>query len=255
MAQDSKIAWCDHTFNAAWGCEKISPGCTNCYADALSDRYGFDVWGPGKARRTFGEKHWKEPLAWNRAAERAGLRARVFCSSMTDVFLDDPTIEAERGKLWPLIRATPSLNWLLLTKRSDRIAACLPADWGPHGYSNVWLGVSVEGAEYAYRADQLRAVPAAVRFVSYEPALGPLAHALDLSGIDWLIVGGESGPRHRPMEHQWARDVKAACEAAGVAFFFKQSSAYRPDSGIELDGAVLRAYPSVRRVALPVLGD
>lgn len=251
MAEKTAIAWTDHTFNLAWGCVKISPGCAHCYADDLAARYGHDVWGPGKARRTFGAKHWAEPLAWQRKAAAEGVRRRVFCSSMCDNFEDHPTIAAELAKLWPLIRATPDLDWQLLTKRADRIAACLPADWG-EGYPNVWLGVSIENADYTWRADRLRAVPAAVRFVSYEPALGPLAQALDLSGLDWVIYGGESGPSHRPEDKQWARDMRDACRGAGVAFFHKQSAARFTEQGVRLDGELIREYPAARRALLPL---
>jgi protein gp37 len=160
---------------------------------------------------------------------------------MCDVFEDHPTIDREREKLWPLIRQTPALDWLLLTKRADRIAACLPDDWC-WGYPNAWLGVTVENADYTWRADLLREIPAAVRFVSYEPALGPLD--LDLTDIDWLIYGGESGPKHRQDNPAWARSMRDQCAAAGTAFFFKQSSALRPGQGIELDGEIVRAFPS-----------
>ena len=258
MGAETGIAWTDHTFNIAWGCQKVSPGCTHCYAEGLSTRYGHGVWGPNKPRRTFGPKHWVEPIAWNRAAERpepprtpafmpggipprmnAGARnecggsvrrrGRVFCSSMCDIFEDHPTIERELGKLWPLIRATPSLDWQLLTKRAERIAECLPADWGG-GYPNVWLGVSIETREYEWRVQLLRRVPARVRFVSYEPALGPI-DGIDLTGIDWLIYGGESGAGFRPDDERWAEGIREQCRREGVAFFFKQRAARFPGTG------------------------
>lgn len=251
MAEKTLIAWTHHTWNLAWGCTKISPGCKNCYADTLSGRYGFDVWGPQAPRRTFGAKHWAEPFKWNRQAKAAGERHRVFCSSMCDNFEDHPTITAERAKLWPLIRQTPWLDWQLLTKRAERIKDNLPSDWD-QGYPNVWLGVSIENNDYVSRADHLHTIPAVVRFVSYEPALGPL-DKLNLEGIDWLIYGGESGPGHRPENKQWARDIMARCEVAGTAFFHKQSAGPRTEMGIELDGQIVRNYPEPRRVELPVL--
>lgn len=156
----------------------------------------------------------------------------VFSSSMCDIFEDHPTIEAERAKLWALIRATPNLHWQLLTKRADRIAENLPADWGT-GYPNVWLGVSISEAKGIWRADYLRSIP----------ALGPIAEVLDLTGIEWLIFGGESGPGFRPMDVQWARDIRVKCRESGTAFFFKQSAAYRTEMGIELDGQIVRAFP------------
>lgn len=243
VAEKTIIAWTDHTWNLAWGCWKISPGCANCYADKLSDRYGFDVWGKDATRRTFGQKHWAEPLKWNRQAEAEGRRHRVFCSSMTDWALDDPTIDGERAKLWSLVRQTPWLDWQLLTKRSGRIAGCLPNDWDD-GYDNVWLGVSVENQKHGLpRVDDLRSIPAVVRFLSVEPLLEDLG-AINLSGIDWVIVGGESGPGFRPMNHAWVRSIRSQCDEHGVAFFFKQSAAYRTEMGITLDGAVVRAYPT-----------
>lgn len=250
MADKTLIAWTDHTFNIAWGCTKISPGCAHCYADTLSRRFGWDVWGPQAARRTFAEKHWKHPLHWNEAASKAGIRRRVFCSSMCDVFEDHPTIDAERAKLWEVIRQTPWLDWQLLTKRADRIAVNLPADWGT-GYPNVWLGVSIESNEYVDRADHLRVIPAVVRFISYEPALGPLPD-LSLTGIDWVIYGGESGPGYREHDLAWPREMRERCESAGVSFFYKQSSAIRTEMGIELDGEVVRNYPPKR--GLEVVG-
>lgn len=245
MSSNTIIAWTDHTFNVAWGCTKVSPGCKNCYADTLAERYGHSVWGRRNPRRTFGTRHWREPLEWNTEAARAGVPQRVFCSSMCDIFEDHPTIIGEMRKLWPLIRATPMLHWQLLTKRAEGIATCLPDDWGA-GYRNVWLGVSIENADYASRADHLRAIPAAVRFVSYEPALGPLAGALNLDGIGWIIYGGESGPGYRPHDPQWARDMLAACRARGIPFFYKQSAAPRTEMGITLDGRTIREWPGVR---------
>lgn len=244
MSVKTIIAWTDHTFNIAWGCKKISPGCKNCYADTLSRRYGWDVWGPGKNRRTFGDKRWAEPLKWNADAKKAGKINRVFCSSMCDYMEDHPVIENERAKLWPLIRKTPWLHWQLLTKRAERIASNLPDDWG-EGYPNVWLGVSVENIDYAWRVDELRSIPAGVRFISYEPALGPL-NDLDLSGIDWVIFGGESGPGFRAADLQWSRDMRDKCQHEGVAYFHKQSSHFFTERGTTLDGETVRHYPAPR---------
>lgn len=248
MSEKTIIAWTNHTWNIAWGCTKVSPGCKNCYAEGLSERYGHSVWGPGAPRRIFGEKHWSEPLKWNRDAAKAGERRRVFSSSMCDYMEDNPQIETERAKLWPLIRATPWLDWQLLTKRADRIADNLPADWG-EGYPNVWLGVSIENNDYVWRADCLREIPSVVRFVSYEPALGPLDQ-LNLSGLHWIIYGGESGAHFRPEDKQWARDMRDRCKAEGIAFFHKQSASRFTERGIELDGEIVREYPEYRRVAL-----
>lgn len=242
--KDSNIAWTDHTFNPIWGCTKVSPGCANCYAESLAGRFGFNCWGPHADRRTFGDKHWAEPLEWNKTAADDGQRRRVFCGSMCDWAEENPYASAARPRLVALMRATPHLDWLLLTKRADRIATLLPFNWGD-GWPNVWLGVTVENNDYIWRADHLRKIPAVVRFISYEPALGPVPD-LNLSGIDWLICGGESGPNYRPMRHEWARLALAKARAAGTAFFFKQSSGLRSGQGIELDGQVIREFPKVR---------
>lgn len=257
MAEKTEISWTDATFNIAWGCQKVSPACEHCYAETWARRYGVG-WGPKAERRTFGEKHWQEPLKWNRKAEREGRRLRVFCSSMCDVFEDHETVAGELVKLWPLIRSTPNLDWLLLTKRAERIKECLPDDWGA-GYLNVWLGVTAENQEWAdKRIPHLLNVPAAVRFVSCEPLLGrldlrhlryrvcaddspiqPVGGCVEdydaLKGeaiigrvgyncgrLSWVIVGGESGPHARPMNPAWARSLRDQCVAAGVAFHFKQ---------------------------------
>jgi protein gp37 len=253
MGEKTLIAWTDRTFNIAWGCTKIDPGCANCYADTLSSRYGHDVWGPSKPRRTFGNNHWLEPKEWEIVAASGkpgvlgpGKPHLVFSSSMCDVFEDHPTITQERDKLWPLIRATPHLHWQLLTKRADRILANLPEDWGADGYPNVWLGVSISEPKGCWRADCLRRIPAKVHFVSYEPALAAIHNDLDLGGIEWVIQGGESGPGYRKMDVQWARDMRAACERADVAYFFKQSAAPRTEMGTTLDGETVRAFPEVK---------
>ncbi|MCA9223333.1 MAG: DUF5131 family protein, partial [Planctomycetales bacterium] len=207
------------------------------------------VWGKDAPRRTFGDNHWKQPAKWNRQAHREGRRHKVFCSSMTDVFLDDRVIAAELAKLWPVIRSTPWLDWQLLTKRPERIAGSLPDDWD-QGFPNVWLGTSIESNDYASRADHLRNIPAVVRFISYEPALGPL-DKLNLAGLDWIIYGGESGngsKNYRPEDKQWARDMHFRCSAGGVAFFHKQSAGIRTETGIELDGKIVRHFPIPRRV-------
>ncbi len=217
MSANSKIEWTDHTFNVAWGCVKASPGCDNCYADRDARRYGFQIWGPGADRRTFGEKYWAQPLKWNAEAIKAGVRRRVFCSSMTDLFLNDATIDAEREKLWPLIERTPNLDWQLLTKHPERFKSQLPATLP----ANAWLGVSIETADYAWRADMLREASAAVRFLSLEPLLGHIP-AIIMRDMDWVICGGESGPGARPMHPAWAESIRDDCQAMGIPFLFKQ---------------------------------
>lgn len=140
--KDSKISWTHHTFNLAWGCDEVSPECANCYARVFSQRLGKNLWGKEKPREVLSHSYWKQPLKWDREARKAGERHRVFCSSMADVFEDHPTITWQRQRLWEMIRQTQNLDWLLLTKRAERIEGSLPADWG-QGYANVWLGVTV----------------------------------------------------------------------------------------------------------------
>lgn len=244
MSDATIIAWTFHTFNPWMGCRKISPGCNHCYAERLTrDRMGLHVWGNGD-RQITSRANWRKPVQWNREAQAEGVCRKVFCGSLCDWAEDNPSLLAARGSLWDLILATPWLDWQLLTKRADRIAECLPTDWAD-GYANVWLGTSIESDNYTWRADRLREIPAVVRFISYEPALGPLT-SLDLSGIDWLIVGGESGPNYRPFDHQWARDLRDRCRVSGTAFFFKQSAAPRTEMGTELDGEIVREYPRPR---------
>lgn len=218
----SKIAWTTHTFNIGWGCKEVSPGCANCYGASMSKRWGLDVWGEGKPRRTFDNRYWAKPIKWNREAAQLGTRVQVFCSSMCDIFEDHPTIEAERAKLWPLVRATPWLDWLILTKRPERIAQNLPTDWG-NGWPNVWLGVTAENqAMTDLRIPILMSVRAAIRFVSYEPALERVNFHLGQYPVDWLIVGGETGGGARPFDMSWAEDAVRQCQAANVACFVKQ---------------------------------
>lgn len=256
MAEKSIIAWTNNTFNPWMGCTKVSDGCKNCYAETLTkNRMGLSLWGKNGTRQVTSAANWKKPLQWNKEAEKNGERTRVFCASLCDVFEDHPVANATRPKLWELIRKCTWLDWQLLTKRPERIEANLPADWNKtsfNGWPHVWLGTSIEDMRVAHRADILRKIPATVRFISYEPALGPL-NDLDLTGLDWVLYGGESGSGYRAEDKQWARDMKAKCEAIGTcAFFHKQSAAYRTEIGIELDGEIVRNYPT-RRVPLELL--
>lgn len=223
MGETTSIAWTDATFNPVWGCVKVAPECANCYAETFDKRTGGGHWGPIAPRRQFGDKHWNEPLKWERESARLGVRSRVFCGSMCDVFEEHPEVDATRPRLWNLIRETPHLNWLLLTKRPERIAANLPALWGEYGWRNVWLGTSVGHPDSAYRAQVLSGIPCRVRFVSAEPLIAPVLLPHDvLTRLDWLIVGGESGPRARPMDVEWARALREQAHRAGVWFFMKQ---------------------------------
>ncbi len=175
MAEKSKIEWTHATFNPWWGCTKVSPACTHCYAERDSARFAPGLWGPEAPRRMFGIKHWNEPLRWNRAAEKSGQPFRVFCASMADVCEDRIDVAEARRDLVFLIEKTPALTWLLLSKRPENFNRFFGAFWKDKWPKNVWAMTTVENQEWAdKRLPQLLKVPAAVRGVSYEPALGPV---------------------------------------------------------------------------------
>lgn len=242
MGADSAISWTHHTFNPWWGCEKISPGCARCYAEAFAKRTGHDVWGGGGKRRFFGDKHWDEPRKWNEAARAAAERRRVFCASMADVFEAHSALTPHRERLWRLIETTPHLDWLLLTKRPENVSGMVP--WRGRWPINVWLGVTAEDRAHGIpRVGKLRNIEGpAVRFLSVEPLLEDLGWVV-LRGIDWVIVGGESGPGFRPMDPTWARAIRDQCRASGTPFFFKQSSGIRAGTGDALDGERIQEFP------------
>lgn len=229
MAEITGIGWTDHTFNIAWGCEKVSVGCVNCYAERDSYRYGFDIWGPNKPRRTFGDKHWQEPRKWNQLAEAEGRKHRVFCSSMCDIFEDHPTIQAELKKLWPLIKETPMLEWQLLTKRPERILQSLPSDWPNLIYKHVLLGTSAENQEWWNKRVPILidACPAKRCFVSAEPLIGPIDPGVYTGVVDWVIIGGESGKNTRG-KTEWIVSLARKCVEAGTPVFVKQDSGLTP---------------------------
>jgi protein gp37 len=233
MGKNSKIEWTDHTFNPWWGCTKVSEACKNCYAEAWSKRVGQKVWGPKADRRFFGEKHWLEPIKWNADARTDHRRRRVFCASMADVFEDRRELDPWRHKLWDLIEITPHLDWLLLTKRPELVTKSVR--WEVNWPTNVWLGTTIEDQESAVsRLPHLSRVPAAVRFISAEPLLGPLDIRSWLeTTIDWVITGGESGPKARPSSPSWFRELLNQCVAADVPFHFKQWGDWGP--GHKLD--------------------
>jgi len=252
----SKIAWTDYTFNPWTGCTKISPGCQHCYAETLSKRFGDNVWGAVVSRQRTSAAYWRQPHKWNRQAAaklaETGQATRVFCGSMCDWAEErDGEYGRQLGEwredLFDVVRQTPRLTWMLLTKRADRIAALLPDDWG-EGWPNVWLGVSIENLDQVYRVFELKQLEAAVRFVSYEPALGSL-RCMSLARIDWVIYGGESGAHYRSHQLDWARQMRDACRRYGVAFFFKQGPGPRPGMYDELDGEQIKQFPTPRVLA------
>lgn len=251
MARDSAIEWTDHTFNPWWGCAAVSSACDHCYAESLAKRFGHRTWGAKAPRRFFGDAHWSEPLAWNAAASRLGHRARVFCASMADVFENRSELDPHRNRLWSLIRATPALDWLLLTKRPQLISSRLPADWGV-GYPNVWLGTTTENqVEADRRLPHLMKISAALKFVSAEPLLSSVNLSSWLSGpsaqgLGWVIAGGESGAKARPSDPAWFRALRDQCLAAGVPFHFKQWGNWAPSA----EGTTIRQKKSIAGRAL-----
>jgi protein gp37 len=253
MSQQSAIEWTEATWNPVTGCDRISPGCDNCYALTLAarlkrmgqPRYQRDgdprTSGPGFGL-TLHEDKLDEPLRWRKPRV-------VFVNSMSDLFHKDVPAEFI-GRAFNVMDSTPRHTFQVLTKRPKRMRNVLTAYWQATGAwgdadvaQNVWLGTSIESNEYVWRADRLRETPAAVRFISAEPLLGPLP-SLDLTGIDWLIVGGESGPHARPIGAEWVRDLRDICFETDTAFFFKQWGGRTPKSGgRELDGRTWDEMP------------
>lgn len=245
MAEKTEIAWTDSTFNPWIGCQKVSVGCDRCYAEEMMDkRYGRVQWGPHGERVRTSAAYWRQPLTWNKhfAAFQAkhGRRQRVFCASLADVFDNQAPIGA-REDLWALIASTPNLDWLLLTKRPENIrkmlpGACVEQMVGrdlPWPWPNVWLGVTAEDHEnYQRRYGILSDIPAAVRFISYEPAIGPIridwVPSPRVHKPDWIICGGESGAGAREMDEAWARMLRDHCRQFDIPFFMKQMTKLRP---------------------------
>lgn len=281
MAATSKIEWTDATFNPWVGCTKIKrargapSACDFCYAEKWAKRSGQVAWGDFPRRRTT-ESYWRGPLNWNAAASEFfrlhRRRRRVFCASLADVF-DNQALPEWRSDLFDLIRTCSNLDWLLLTKRPQNIRKMLPPDWGD-GYANVWLGTTAEDSlAYQQRVSHLLKIPAAVRFVSYEPALGPLGQVAIAGKVpDWIILGGESGVRKdlfRATQPTWVRAAIDECRREGVAPFLKQWGSYEnnplvvekgyslaeaanvdpPEAGKgggKLDGKICREFPTAR---------
>ena len=274
MSENTKIEWCDHTFNPWEGCQKVSPGCDNCYAEARNTRFGGGTainWGPGAPRRRTSAANWALPKRWNAQADafmaQHGHRQRVFCASLADVFDNSVPVQWRRD-LFDLIAATPNLDWLLLTKRIGNARSLYSEaylDSARAWPDNVWIGATIVNQAEADRdIPKLLDVPARVHFLSMEPLLGPVdlthievfggdaeiyplkgttdcvddegAPTDDVPALDWVIVGGESGPGARPMHPDWARSLRDQCEAAGVPFLFKQWGEWGEPDSIERTG-------------------
>ena len=248
MSGNSGIEWTESTWNPTTGCDRVSPGCDNCYALTLakrlkamgSEKYQRDgdprTSGPG-FKLTIHPQVLDLPKTWRRPRI-------VFVDSMSDLFHPDVPLEFIRD-VFEVMADTPQHTYQMLTKRSKRLREMsADIDWP----ANVWMGVSVENARYTFRIDHLRDVPAAVRFLSLEPLLGPLP-GLDLAGIHWVILGGESGPGARPMDLEWVNDIRDQCEDARVPFFFKQWGGRTPKAGgRDLDGRTYNDMPILVRM-------
>lgn len=234
MGENSAISWCDNTFNPFIGCSKVGPGCDGCYAERDNARRKWvEGWGPGQPRRRTSESYWRQPLTWDRKAKAAGKPLKVFCASLADVF-DNEVPQAWRDDLWALIRATPNLRWILLTKRIGNAAKMLPPDW-PVAYPNAGLMATVVNQEEWDRdVPKLMAIPAWWRGVSAEPLLGPIKFGPWRP--NWLIVGGESGPKARPMHPAWAISLRDQCAAAGIPYHLKQWGEWVPVDPGRWDG-------------------
>lgn len=245
MAENSKIEWTDHTFNPWIGCTKVSPACDNCYAEALMDgRYGRVQWGAGNPRSRTAPSTWQQPRKWNREAEKSGARPFVFCASLADVY-DNEVDPQWRADLFALIRETPNLVWLLLTKRIGNVHKMTPVI-----PMNVAVGATMANQE-EYDRDRMKL--AAVKhdlmplftFGSFEPLLGSII--LDNNAPDWIIVGGESGANARPMNLDWARSLKHQSAELGRVFNFKQVGGRGNDKGGHtLDGMTFFDRPHVK---------
>jgi len=253
MGDATGIEWTSKTWNPWQGCTKVSPGCKHCYMFAEKTWYGQD---PAVVVRS-SPQTFNSPISVHGANATKGVPGSwkwedgkmVFTCSWSDWF--HKNADAYRDDAWAIIKARPGLHFQILTKRPENIASRLPADWGPEGYPNVWLGVSVESQEYAdKRIPVLSEIPAAVRFLSMEPLLAPVA----LSGtenIDWIIVGGESGRKARPMDPAWARMIRDHCDEENIPFFFKQWGAHdavgkrvgKKVAGCELGGLERKEFP------------
>lgn len=257
MVENTSIAWANHTFNPWIGCTKVSPACDNCYAEKWDQRFHNGIhWGPKFARKRTAPANWKKPLKWNREAADLPIRPKVFCASMADIFDNHRSILPEwRQDLWALIKATPNLDWLILTKRPQNFRKYLPDGWMRDGaWLNVWLGVTVENQEEAERRiPVLTATPARKRFLSCEPLLAELdlmQWFFPLAGsrpLHWIIAGGENDPNFREVKEEWLIWLSSQCAVADVPFFFKQWGGPNQRAikalGHELNGRIQQSFP------------
>jgi protein gp37 len=244
MAQNSKIEWTESTWNPVTGCTKISPGCKNCYAERMALRLkaaGSPNYANG-FKVTLHPHALEIPLRWKK-------HRTIFVNSMSDLFHKDVPFDFIT-KVFDVMHRASQHRFQVLTKRSDRLLELSPRLTWP---LNVWMGVTVENVDCSFRIDSLRRTDAATKFISFEPLLGPIPD-IDLDGIDWVIVGGESGPRARPMEPQWATDIRDQCLNAEVPFFFKQwGGINKKKNGRKLDGRFWDDMPSLIHKKIQVI--
>jgi protein gp37 len=235
VAEKSAIEWTDSTWNPVTGCTKVSPGCKHCYAETFAERWRGVRGHPYE--QGFDLRIWPErlrlPLTWKKPR-------MIFVNSMSDLFHETVPIDIVE-KVFDVMGEASWHIFQVLTKRAERLAELAPClEWHP----NVWMGVSIETAKFLWKADRLRKVPAAVRFLSIEPLLGPIDD-LNLEGIDWVIVGGESGPGARPMNPAWVRSIRDQCRQSSVPFFFKQWGGMQKNRGGRvLDGRTCDEMPA-----------
>lgn len=265
MAVETRIEWADATFNGWIGCEKVSPACAMCYAEVdtfarMKRAQGVELWGRDAARHRTSPSYWLQLRKWNKDAKESGDRTRVFCHSLSDVFEDRRDLDPWRADLFREVEACEHLDFLFLTKRTQHMIRLAPESWRERWPANVWAGTTVEDQAHANeRIPHLLEVPARIHWLSVEPLLAPLdlsnfikqpwmpdhivkPHSspiefIPVRGIDWVIVGGESGRKPRPMDEDWVRTLRDQCVPAGVAFFYKQKVEGGKKIGTpELDG-------------------
>jgi protein gp37 len=247
MGEATSISWADMTFNPWIGCTHVSDACDNCYAERDFDkRKHWAKWGAGNPRIRTSAGYWRQPLTWNERARRTGYRPRIFCASLADVF-DNEADPAWRADLWQLIRDTPLLHWMLLTKRIGNAPKMLPPDWQSGAFAHVGLMATLENQQVWDRDfPKLMRVPAAWHGVSIEPMLGPID--IGNAWLDWIITGGESGPHFRLTEVDWVRSIRDQCQRGGIAFHHKQWGGLRSkQNGCLLDGVDYKELPQALR--------
>jgi protein gp37 len=252
--ENTGISWAHNTWNPWVGCDKVAPECRHCYIDRVLQKQGRDPWGSVYRTRT-----WDNPRTWERKAKKANHALRVFTCSLSDFFHDEA--DPWRKEAWEIIRYTPHLVWLILTKRPALIESRLPADWG-EGYPNVWLGVSTGCKKTLGRMDVLRKIPAALRWVSTEPLLEDISQDINLDGYSWIVTGGESGggkdkeyqydpaddwreekDGRRTMMLRWAENLRDVTKAAGLPFMFKQVTSANSGVGVNALGRDWHEFP------------